>query len=231
MSYLYETHLHTSEVSRCGRSTAKEQILAYKERGYTGVIVTDHFVNGWCNCPLDLPWNEKMVFMVTGYEEAKKEGDKIGLDVFLGWEYFDNGSDYLTYGLGFDFLIAHPELMSLTIEEYSPLVRKYGGFLAQAHPYRISQPTENYLPAEAHLLDAIEVYNATKPEEMNLKAFEYAKLHNIPMISGSDSHSEKLKFASGIKLAKKAESIFDIINAVKLRQAELILPEESAYVL
>ena len=224
MEYLYETHLHTSEVSRCGRSTAAEQVLAYKKRGYTGIIVTDHFVNGWCNCPIDLPWEKKIEFLMIGYEEAKKEGDKCGLDVFLGWEYFDNGSDYLTYGLGSDFLLSHPELISLKIEEYSPLVRKYGGFIAQAHPYRSSQPGENYLPAAPNLIDAVEVYNAGKSDDVNAQALEFAKLHDLPMQAGSDSHQSHIGFSSGILINKKAENIFEIINAIKTGQLMLVLP-------
>ena len=224
MSYIYETHMHTSQVSRCAVSTAGEQVRAYKQRGYTGIIVTDHFVNGWCHCPTDLPWEEKVQFLLRGYRQAKKEGDKCGLDVFLGWEYPDNGSDYLTYGLGEDFLRAYPQLIDLTIEEYSPLVRKHGGFVAQAHPYRTSiRPGGNCLPAAPHLIDAVEVYNASHPYETNIQAYEFAKLHGLPMQAGSDSHAAELAFASGIRLREKAKDIMDVINAIKTGQAELIV--------
>ena len=40
--YLYETHLHTSEGSACGRSTGREIAEACKEYGYAGIFVTDH---------------------------------------------------------------------------------------------------------------------------------------------------------------------------------------------
>ena len=41
--YLYETHMHTSEASACAGSTGAQMARAYKEAGYTGIIVTDHF--------------------------------------------------------------------------------------------------------------------------------------------------------------------------------------------
>lgn len=41
--YIYETHLHTSEGSACGRSRAIDIVDAYKAAGYTGIIITDHF--------------------------------------------------------------------------------------------------------------------------------------------------------------------------------------------
>ena len=43
------------------------------------------------------------------------------------------------------------------------------------------------------------------------------------MQAGTDAHLPNLKLYSGIKLEKRAESIFDIINAIKDRTAEPIL--------
>jgi hypothetical protein len=46
MGYRYETHLHTCQGSLCGRSTGAEHARFYKEAGYQGVIITDHFCGG-----------------------------------------------------------------------------------------------------------------------------------------------------------------------------------------
>lgn len=40
-SYLYETHLHTSQGSLCGRAEGREMADACKKAGYTGIFVTD----------------------------------------------------------------------------------------------------------------------------------------------------------------------------------------------
>ena len=40
---LIELHLHTSESSPCGRVPAKKGMTMYREAGYDGVVVTDHF--------------------------------------------------------------------------------------------------------------------------------------------------------------------------------------------
>ena len=53
--FLYETHMHTSQGSACAHSTGEEMARAYHERGYTGIIVTDHFFNGNSAVPKDLP--------------------------------------------------------------------------------------------------------------------------------------------------------------------------------
>ena len=117
MEFLYETHMHSSEVSACSIRNAVSQVRFYKDRGYTGIILTDHFTNGYTHCPRNISWYDKMKFTMSGYEKAKKEGDLIGLDVFFGWEFTIKGSDFLTYGLGFDFLLAYPDLDRLSIDK------------------------------------------------------------------------------------------------------------------
>ena len=221
MGFLYETHMHTAEVSACAVKYAAQQVAAYKNLGYTGVIITDHFVNGYTTCPKEFSWDEKMRFFATGYEEAKKMGDKIGLDVFFGWEFTIKGSDFLTYGLDLDFLLAHPDLDRLSIGGYSALVRKSGGFLAQAHPYRDEYYIENKYPVAPHFIDAVEVYNVMDRRTANDKALAFANKNNLPVQAGTDAHGRGNTDYSGIMLKERAESIFDIIDAIKSGEAEI----------
>ena len=214
--------MHTSEASACAVNTAEEQVYSYKQRGYTGIIITDHFVNGYTTCPPELPWEKKMQHFVTGYNNAKKAGDECGLDVFLGWEYSIRGSDFLTYGLGMDFLLANPDFDKLEIGKYSALVRKNGGYIAQAHPYREAWYVHNQYPVASHLLDGIEVYNPMDSEHSNSQACLFAERNDLPMQAGSDSHSINSLHYTGIKLSKKAEDIFDIIEAIKSGDAVVI---------
>jgi hypothetical protein len=215
--------MHTSEVSACAVNSAKEQIQYYKIMGYTGVIVTDHFINGNSACDKNLPWREKMLFMASGYENAKIAGDRLGVDVFFGWEFSIRGSDFLTYGLDVDFLIQHPGIDGMSIEKYSATVRKYGGYIAQAHPYREAFYIEKCYPAPAYLLDGIEVFNVMNSKSANEKAVDFAKEYNLPMQSGSDSHSIGNYTYGGIKLRERAQSFNDIISAIKSRNIELIM--------
>jgi len=222
MEYIYETHMHTSEVSGCAISTAVQQVWSYKRRGYAGIIVTDHFINGYSTCPRALPWDKKMLHIVSGYMEAKKAGDECGLDVFLGWEFTIRGSDFLTYGLDLDFLLKYPNLDKMSVEDYSALVRKSGGYLAQAHPYRDAPYIEHKFPVKHQLIDGIEIYNPLDTVSSNKKAYAFAKRHDLPMQAGTDSHSKDADHYSGIKLKNKAESIFDIIEALKNKDIEMI---------
>jgi len=194
----------------------------YKKMGYSGVIITDHFINGYTTCPKNLPWDKKMRFFVSGYEAAKRAGDKYGLDVFLGWEFTIRGADFLTYGLDLDFLLAHPNLDMMDIERYSALVRRSGGYLAQAHPYRDEYYIEHNYPVQPHLIDGVEVYNEMDRRISNSKAREFAQKNDLPMQSGTDSHGRGNRNFSGVILQKKAESIHDIIKALKAKEVKLM---------
>jgi hypothetical protein len=220
--FLYETHMHTAPVSACAASSPAEQVRAYKARGYTGVIITDHFFNGNTGCPAGLSWVEKMAFFFSGYNLAKEEGDLCGLDVFFGLEYNVHGAEFLTYGLSPELVLNNPDMDRFTVAQYSDFVRENGGYLAQAHPYRTAWWIENSGPAAPHLIDGFEVFNASMPKELNNRAQKFARLHNLPMQAGTDSHFADIPFSSGISLKNKAESIFDIIEALKNKDIEMI---------
>jgi len=223
VGYRYETHLHTSGVSACAFSTAREQVRAYKARGYAGVIVTDHFVNGNTACPRGRPWDETMRCVVSGYEEAKAEGDLVGLDVFLGWEYSIRGSDFLTYGLDLGFLLRNPGLDRLDIRGYSAAVRDGGGYLAQAHPFKRAPYIVSQQAVDHALLDGIEAYNASCSDEENRLAMTFAERHGLPTQAGSDSHMAGTGWASGIELGRRARGVQDIIEAIKSGEATLLV--------
>lgn len=235
MAYKYEIHVHTAESSFCGVATACEQVNLYKERGYQGIIVTDHFINSSSTSPVKFDWNstafdweESMKFVVAGYEAAKAEGEKIDFDVFFGWEFMvkGTGTDLLTYGLEPEFLLEHPYIHTLDLAAYSELIRSHGGFITQAHPYRNRPYIKSVGPVDPVFIDAVEVFNAADPDEVNDLALAFAKEHGLPMQAGSDSHHVEIPFASGIVLDKRATSSQDIIEAIKKGHATLILPDK-----
>ena len=222
MEYLYETHMHTSEVSRCALISAAQQVARYKKQGYTGIIVTDHFVNGYSVCKYKSTWEKKMKCIMSGYNAAKKAGEKHGLDVFLGWEFTIRGADFLTYGLDLDFLLGNPNMDKLGIEQYSALVRKNGGYLAQAHPYRDEYYIEHNYPVAPNLIDGVEVHNMMDRKSSNAKAYEFARQHNLPMQAGCDSHGREGAPRCGIALPQKAKTIHDIIRQIKSGEAKIV---------
>ncbi|MCL2388636.1 MAG: PHP domain-containing protein [Defluviitaleaceae bacterium] len=220
--YLYETHMHTHPVSACATASPEEQVRYYKEKDFAGIIMTDHFFNGNSGCPRKLPWETKVRFFADGYERAKAEGEKCDLDVFFGLEYTINGSDFLVYGLSVQYLLDNPDFDQLSAEQLSKVVRKEGGYIAQAHPFRKAFWIPSPQPISHNLLDGIEVNNASMPYEVNRKAYQFADKHKLPKQAGSDSHDTYLKKPNGIALKNRARDIFDIINAIKSGQVTLV---------
>ena len=97
--YRYELHLHTKETSHCGHVPARDQIRKYHELGYTGVCVTDHLTDKYYDPSLSQKeWNAAMDLHLSGWRAAKKEGDRLGMDVILSAElrFPENNSDYRT---------------------------------------------------------------------------------------------------------------------------------------
>jgi len=218
MSFLYEPHLHTSFASACARSKGSQYIRRYKELGYSGVIVTDHFYNGNTSVPLGLPWKEWVEQFCRGYEEAKNEGERQGLDVFFGWEEtFDVCDDYLVYGLDRQWLLEHPEARNWTRGEQYKAVHAAGGCVVQAHPFRQHDYIKRVILSTG-CVDAVEVANATNNEQSyDALAMRYAKRLGLPMLAGFDMHDVK-NLASGVTfgvyLKEKINSIGDFVNAV-----------------
>ena len=233
--YAYETHLHTSNGSACGRNTGDEMAKACKKAGYTGIIVTDHFFYGNTAIDRSLPWTEWVEGYCKGFELAKKTGDKIGLQVFFGWEASYHGTDFLVYGLGKEWLMQHPQIKDATVEEQYQLVHEAGGMVIHAHPFR----KEFYIP-EVRLfpeyVDGVERINAThvrnfKDQEgenlFDKCALEYALKNDFPQTAGSDIHSVDL-LGGGMAFSRKLENIQDYITAVIKREG-VLLPAKPAF--
>jgi len=229
--YLYETHLHTAQSSACGKVPGEEMARLYKEAGYTGIVITDHFFGGNTCVDRSLPWKEWVEGFCRGYEAAKAEGDRIGLQVFFGWESGYQGTEFLIFGLDKQWLLEHPEIRDCSIEEQYELVHNAGGIVIHAHPFR----EENYIP-EIRLypehVDAVEAVNAThsslnsvshKSDTWNPMAFAYAKEHGLAVTSGSDQHRPEM-IGGGMVFGRKIADIQDLCRAILAGEA-LELPD------
>lgn len=206
--YKYETHVHTNASSKCGKSTPEEMVQYYKKLGFTGLFITDHFYKGNTCIDKDLPWKKWVKEYCKAYKRAKKEGAKIGMQVFFGWETTYSGEDFLIVGLDEKWLLEHEEILECNQAEQMELVHRYGGYVIQAHPFR-----ERHYQSEVKLhpyhADAFEVCNACNNYYEDMLAYDYALAHHIPMTAGSDIHragTTKSHCIFGIETEKKIKS-------------------------
>jgi hypothetical protein len=208
MAYLYETHLHTYRGSGCASARGKDYIKYYVDSGYTGIFVTEHFFRGNCAVDRNLPWKEWVKEFCRGFEEAREEGARRGLDVFFGWEETHKGDDYLIYGLDKDWLLEHPEARSWTRKAQYEAVRAAGGCVIHAHPFRQHYYIRKICLAP-EFIDGVEAANAGNHEQFyDVLALRYAFKLGLPITAGSDIHhleqAEEGKLY-GVYLDKKLE--------------------------
>lgn len=223
MSYRYETHMHTSEASACGRSTAAEMVRSYKEQGYTGIFVTDHFFNGNCSIDKSLPWAEKVKAFCKGYENALAEGQKVGLDVFFGFEYCVNAADFLVYNLDKEWLLAHPDIDKWDARRAFALMREEGGFIIHAHPFR-ERGYIDCIQLYPRDVDGVEVYNGAQrnDEYMNERGKLYAMMYGLPYTAGSDSHGVTDAFRCSVETVEKIETPKDYLWMIQAGKLKII---------
>lgn len=224
MKYRYDLHVHTKDSSACASNTAAEMADMYKNEGYTGIVITDHFYNGNTCVDRNLEWEDWVKTYALSYENAKKRGDEIGLDVFFGFEYTYSGTDYIILGIDPDFLIAHPEIKKMHVQDFLNLVHENDGFVIHAHPFLIASwaPLIRLIPDKE---DAVEVINAPKGDFINERAEEYAKAYDKIRTGGSDAHHTQITKMSGIETDHRLESVRDLIDTLKRREHEVFLYE------
>ena len=221
MSYLYETHCHGAQCSRCAHSTSAELVRAYHAAGYAGLVLTDHFVTGNTAVDRTAPWSEQMRQYYDAYLEAKQVGDSLDFDVIFGIEHACEGFEFLCYGIDLDFLLAYPDIPVLPLEEFVERLHEYGGVVIQAHPFRYA-PAGTPLPLE--ILDGLEVYNAANHAEGNHNAMAAAPADKI-RTSGGDIHlaSDARVGQAGIRLPYRVVDSKAFAAALRSREHKLLI--------
>ena len=217
-----QLHLHTAETSRCGRAGGAEMARACREAGYDLIAITDHFMNANIGCDKDIPWEQKVEFLFRGYYAAKAEGDQIGLHVIKGWETCTGGPELLTYDLGEDFLLAHPDIDKASYDEYIHLVNEAGGKIIHAHPYRQAPYIPDFAP-RFDSVEAYEVYNAGNADPAwNERARLEAQEKGLLLFAGSDAHSVERVTGGAMRFEKSVYSMVEMFEAARRGEAEII---------
>ena len=211
--YLYETHLHTCEASACGKVSGADYIDFMKQRGFTGMIVTDHFFTGNSCVPAYLPWPERIKLYASGFRKALESARGKDFDVLFGVEFWFEADEYLIYGVDETWLLENEDIVTCSRDEVYRRVHLAGGIMIQAHPYR----ERGYIP-DIHLMprisDGIEIYNAANRDNENALAYRYAKQLRVPVTAGSDIHFFHDGAMGGMLFPQRIKTIEEFVRAV-----------------
>ncbi len=219
MQYKYELHCHTKETSLCGQIPAAEIVKMYKEQGYNGIVITDHY------SPMTFKpsrvWRPQtdMDFYLSGYKEALKYADE-NFTVLLGMEirYYATANDYLVYGVTEEFLRNSGNLMKLYPKKFYKLAKENNMLVLQAHPFR-----KMMIRINPKHLDGTEVFNGKANLEANKKSAEWAEENNMAVrVSGSDFHRPSNLAKGGIITNEPIRTNDELLKILRSGNFELI---------
>ena len=213
--YKYETHLHTSPVSKCAKADIYETVDFYKKMNYDGIFVTNHFIDGNINLTGDLSYEEKLEFYFSDYEKGAEYGKTVGLKVFCGVELSYGGTDFLVYGLDKEWFLKNPQITDMKKSEQLTFFIENGALVVQAHPYREAQYID-HIRLFPRCVHGAEVINASGSDFENNMAKMYAQSYGLIEFAGSDNHiADKQKILAGMCSEMPIENEQDFVLRVK----------------
>ena len=168
-----DLHIHTSPFSACSYIDPHELVQEAQRMKLDGICLTEHQV-------------------VWALGEIDRLAAESGIKIFRGNEFTTNQGDVLVFGYYEDI----KELM--IIQDLRDRVRKAGGFMIAAHPFRgfktfgIGQLQLTVEQASRRkvfeFVDAVEIGNGKLSEEENDMACKVAEMLGLPGTGGSDAH-------------------------------------------
>lgn len=178
MSYRYDCHCHVHEGSVDSKVKIEEYINILKEKGFTGMLVTDHDT-------------------YKGYEywNANLKSDQTSdFNVIKGIEYDTwNGGHFLVV-MPDSFDTSKLEHKGMSVKKLTEYVHSAGGVLGPAHGF--SEPFLSLYRTGIYKFDKsvtaefdfLEGFNACEHKRDNERAMHLAKEYNLPVLGGSDAH-------------------------------------------
>ncbi len=215
-----DPHVHTDESSICGKIPAKEITSLYKEIGYDTIFITDHVDWRRFDEHPDMTMRDYVEKSLVGYQNAKEQGDKIGITVLWATEIMlrESFNHYLVYGIEPKDIWEREDLFDLSSKDFYDYFKSKGGYVIQAHPYR----DEKCYPTPL-ACDAIEIFNShPRHRNHNEEAFLSSIKYDKPQTAGSDSHQYPDVGLSGIVTKTKINSASDYINTVENKELDII---------
>ncbi len=205
-----DLHCHTREGSPDGKLELLENIEILKEKGYQGMLLTDHD-------------------SYKAYRYYQKLTDKPeDFLVLKGIEYdtIDAGHMLVVMPTGVKLPIL--ELRGLPVALLIEIVHYYGGILGPAHPcgekfLSICNTLRGKMSENIYQkFDFIEGYNACEDADSNMRAMAIADKFGLPCFGGSDSHKADCAGLGYTILEEDITSETDLINYILSGKTTLV---------
>lgn len=199
-----DMHCHTKEGSPDGKVALLDNITLLKERGYNGMLITDH--------------NSYKAYRYYKNLENKPED----FTVLCGIEYDTLDAGHIIVIMPTDMRPKIMELRGLPVGLLIEIVHYYGGILGPAHPcgekFLSIFNTRTGKKLKENIVkkfDFIEAYNACEDDYSNSGSKELAAKYKLPEFGGSDSHKEDCVGCGYTILQKNVATETELIQYIK----------------
>jgi len=225
----FSMHIHTNMRSPCGKVEPRGIVELYKEKGFDGIIITDHYMK-WIFAMNNMDTSaQKFNFFIEGYKETLRFGKEQNLMVFLGMElnlckYNKLNSTYpvhefLLYGLTESFVKRHPNLHEHTQKELFELCNKNDILMVQAHPFRPKSAVAN-----PKLMHGVEILNKNKRHDsLDASAQGFCKEHNLIPIVSDDFHEEEDAGQTAMLFPNDTTSMKKIVQYLREKKYKILI--------
>lgn len=200
----FDMHCHTKEGSLDGKVPIAEFASILKEKGFDGMLVTDHDSYKGYRC----------------WKKQENVGDRDFL-VLKGVEYDTIDAGHILVIMPEDVKLKILELRGLPVLFLIEIVHRNGGILGPAHPcgekYLSITNTRKHRNQLAVMdkFDFLEGFNACESPESNAMAMEIAARFEKPIFGGSDAHKEDCVGLAYTDFAGDITCESDLIELVK----------------
>ena len=96
--FKFETHCHTSPVSKCARFSVEDTLSFYKQMGYDGIFITNHLLDGHINPEArKLSYFDQIEYFFSVFLRVVLVGRGMGIYVLSGVELSYKSNDFIIY--------------------------------------------------------------------------------------------------------------------------------------
>lgn len=203
----FDMHCHTKAGSIDAKVPLERYIQVLKEKGFDGMLVTDH----------DSYRGYRKWFLSGG---GRKPSAK-NFTVLCGIEYDTKDAGHFIVILPGGIMPPILRVRGMSVKKLIVMVHTLGGILGPAHPFGTRSASAMFFkkfrenPELMEKMDFVEGFNTCESSQANQLAQELAKKYGKPCIGGSDAHEERYIGMAYTEIEGKISGNNDLINAIR----------------
>lgn len=208
----FDMHCHTAEGSLDGKIPLREYVQLLKDRGFDGMLITDHNSYG--------AYHE--------YQTHKSEPVFQDFVILKGIEYDTLSCGHFLIVLPHDLPISLFAVRGLPLPVLVRLVHRFGGIIGPAHPfgekflsYGRSRRFRKH-PDFTDQFDFLEGFNCCESREANNQALKLSVRYELPRFGGSDSHKQNNVGLAYTIFPISISTEDDLIRHIKMKGSTIV---------